>query len=197
MWTSSRYVEGGEAVIYSDHDIQERLEDDLVIEPLDDPDTQIQPASVDLRLGNEFLTPTESMIPVDPKEETPPLNEVNSDYIILKPDDFALATTVERVEIPPDIMGKVQGRSSIGRMGIQIHATAGVCDPGFRGEITLELSNVGKTPVTLHSGMRIAQLVLHELKSESVKPYGSCRNSKYQEQSGAKESKIEDDSEFG
>jgi len=192
-------------MILSDADILRRLEDgDLVVEPLDDPDIQIQPASVDLRLGREFLEFQHANIPcIHPDAEAEvdeyvELTEVEEggEYI-LHPGDFVLGTTHERVEIPDDLIAHVEGRSSLGRLAIVVHATAGLCDPGFSGKITLELSNLGTAPVALTPGMRISQLTFTELKTPADRPYGAERGSKYQDQSGPQASKIQGDREFG
>ena len=192
-------------MILSDADILRRLEEgDLVVEPLDDPDIQIQPASVDLRLGREFLEFQHANIPcIHPNAEAEvdeyvELAEVEEDgEYILHPGDFVLGTTHERVEIPADLIAHVEGRSSLGRLAIVVHATAGLCDPGFSGKITLELSNLGTAPVALTPGMRISQLTFTELKTPADRPYGAERGSKYQDQSGPQASKIQGDREFG
>ena len=192
-------------MILSDADILRRLEaGDLVVEPLDDPDIQIQPASVDLRLGREFLEFQHANIPCihpnteDEVDEYVELTEVDEDgEYILHPGDFVLGTTHERVEIPDDLIAHVEGRSSLGRLAIVVHATAGLCDPGYKGQITLELSNLGTAPVALTPGMRISQLTFTELKTPAERPYGEERGSKYQDQSGPQASKIQGDREFG
>jgi len=192
-------------MILSDADILRRLEaGDLVVEPLDDPDLQVQPASVDLRLGRQFLEFQHANIPcIHPNserevdeyvEET--VVEEDGEYI-LHPGDFVLGTTYERVEIPPDLIAHVEGRSSLGRLAIVVHATAGLADPGYKGQITLELSNLGTAPVALTPGMRISQLTFTELKTPAERPYGEERGSKYQGQSGPQASKIQGDREFG
>ena len=192
-------------MILSDADILDRLaEGDLVVDPLDDVDTQVQPASVDLRLGPEFLEFQRTNIScIHPNRE----DEV-SEYItetvvddgeefILHPGDFVLGTTKERVEIPADLVANVEGRSSLGRLAVVVHATAGYIDPGYRGQVTLELSNLGTAPVALTPDMRISQLVFTELKRPAERPYGAERGSKYQDQSGPQASRIGDDPEFG
>jgi dCTP deaminase len=192
-------------MILSDADILDRLaEGDLVIEPLEDVDLQVQPASVDLRLGREFLEFQHANIPcIHPNSEQEVDEYVAETHVdeggefILHPGDFVLGTTVERVEIPPDLIAHVEGRSSLGRLAIVVHATAGLCDPGFSGKITLELSNLGTAPVALTPGMRISQLTFTELKTPADRPYGEERGSKYQDQSGPQASKIQGDHEFG
>ncbi|WP_336336991.1 dCTP deaminase [Haloarcula brevis] len=192
-------------MILSDADILRRLEQgDLVVEPLDDPDIQIQPASIDLRLGREFLEFQHANIPcIHPNSEDEVADYVEETVIeeggefILHPGDFVLGTTHERVAIPDDLIAHVEGRSSLGRLAIVVHATAGLCDPGYEGQITLELSNLGTAPVALTPGMRISQLTFTELKTPADRPYGAERGSKYQGQSGPQASKIQGDREFG
>jgi len=192
-------------MILSDADILDRLAaGDLAIEPLSDPDLQVQPASVDLRLGREFLEFQHANIPcIHPNSEQEVAEYVEETYIeegdefILHPGDFVLGTTVERVEIPPDLIAHVEGRSSLGRLAIVVHATAGLCDPGYEGQITLELSNLGTAPVALTPGMRISQLTFTELKTPADRPYGAERGSKYQGQRGPQASRIQGDDEFG
>ncbi|MFD1586837.1 dCTP deaminase [Halorientalis brevis] len=191
-------------MILSDADILARLEEgDLVIDPLEDPEIQVQPASVDLRLGREFLEFQHANIPcIHPNSEQEVEEYVDETYVeegdeyILHPGDFVLGTTVERVEIPADLIAHVEGRSSLGRLAIVVHATAGLCDPGYEGQITLELSNLGTAPVALTPGMRISQLTFTELKTPAERPYGEERGSKYQGQTGPQASKIQGDHEF-
>jgi dCTP deaminase len=192
-------------MILSDADILRRLDEgDLVVEPLADPEIQVQPASVDLRLGREFLEFQHANIPcIHPNSEQEVDEYVDETHVeeggeyILHPGDFVLGTTVERVAIPDDLIAHVEGRSSLGRLAIVVHATAGLCDPGFSGRITLELSNLGTAPVALTPGMRISQLTFTELKTPAERPYGEERGSKYQGQAGPQASKIQGDQEFG
>ncbi|MFC7097647.1 dCTP deaminase [Halobaculum marinum] len=191
-------------MILSDTDILARLETgDLVIDPLDDVDTQVQPASVDLRLGSEFLEFRRTNIPCihpnDAREVGEYVEETHvdeGDDFILHPGDFVLGTTKETVAIPDDLVAHVEGRSSLGRLAIVVHATAGLCDPGYEGQITLELSNLGNAPVALSPGMRVSQLTFTELTSPADRPYGAERGSKYQGQRGPQASRIGDDPEF-
>ena len=192
-------------MILSDTDILARLADgDLVVEPLEDPDLQVQPASIDLRLGREFLEFQHANIPcIHPMSEREVAEYVEETRVdadgefILHPGDFVLGTTKERVEIPDDLIAHVEGRSSLGRLAIVVHATAGLADPGYRGQITLELSNLGTAPVALTPGMRISQLTFTALSSPAARPYGEERGSKYQGQSGPQASRIQGDREFG
>ena len=192
-------------MILSDTDLLERLAaGDLVVEPIDDLDTQVQPASIDMRLGSEFLEFQRTNSPgIHPTRADEVDEYVRETYVpegeefILHPGDFVLGTTKERVEVPDDLVATVEGRSSFGRLAVVVHATAGFIDPGFNGQITLELSNLGAAPVALSPGMRVSQLVFTELKSPSTRPYGADRGSKYQDQRGPRASKIQDDPEFG
>lgn len=192
-------------MILSDADLLDRMEaGDLVVEPLDDPELQIQPASIDVRLGKQFLEFQHANIPcIHPTDETEVEDYVTETVVdedgefILHPGDFVLGTTKERVEIPPDLVAQVEGRSSLGRLAIVVHATAGFVDPGFRGKITLELSNLGTAPVALTPDMRISQIVFTELSSPAERPYGAERGSKYQDQNGPQASRIQGDVEFG
>ena len=191
-------------MILSDGDIRARLDaGDLIIEPLADPELQIQPASVDLRLGQEFLEFQHTNIPcIHPDSEREVAEYVTETRVgedeefILHPGDFVLGTTVERVEIPSDLIAHVEGRSSLGRLAIVVHATAGLADPGYAGQITLELSNLGAAPVALTPGMRISQLTFTRLSSPADRPYGADRGSKYQGQQGPQASRIQSDPEF-
>lgn len=161
----------------------------LVIDPIQD--IQIQPASVDVRLGSEFLVFRNHITEViDPYDKPADLNErvvvEGGRAFILHPGEFVLGTTVESIGLPDDIVARVEGKSSLGRLGLLIHATAGFVDPGWpRGQITLELSNVATLPIKLWPGMRIGQLSFHTLDAPAERPYGHADlNSKYVGQSG-------------
>jgi dCTP deaminase len=191
-------------MILSDADILARLEEgSLVIDPLDDVDQQVQPASVDLRLGAEFLefqrTNISCIHPTREREVSEYIAETvvdDGDEFILHPGDFVLGTTKERIEMPHDLVANVEGRSSLGRLAVVVHATAGFVDPGYRGQVTLELSNLGTAPVALTPGMRVSQLVFTELSTPADRPYGADRGSKYQDQEGPQASRIGADPEF-
>jgi len=190
-------------MILSDRDIERYLrEGRLIVEPLE-PEIQIQPSSIDLRLGNHF-----KIFKHMRKGYIDPLKDNVDDYtedvyiqdgeqFILHPGEFVLGTSKEWIEIPPDLVARVEGRSSLGRLALLVHATAGYIDPGFKGNITLELSNVGKMPIALIPGMRVCQLALEKLSSPCHRPYGHpSRESKYQMQKGATSSRIHMDREF-
>jgi dCTP deaminase len=185
-------------MILSDRDIRARLaRGDLSIAPLADEELQLQPASVDLRLGREFLVYHAARVScLDPREPGGIAEAMDRVIVegerafVLHPGEFALGTTEERVEMPADLVGVVDGRSSIGRLAVVVHATAGFIDPGFEGQITLELSNIGSIPVKLYPGMRIAQISLHEMSSPAERPYGAGRGSNYNQQTGPQPSRI-------
>lgn len=185
-------------MILSDRDIRARLlRGDLQIGPLSNEPLQIQPASVDLRLGREFLVYHAARVScLDPREPAGIAEAMDRVLVegdrafVLHPGEFALGTTEERVRMPADIVGMVDGRSSVGRLAVVVHATAGLIDPGFEGQITLELSNIGSIPVKLYPGMRIAQIVLHQMTSAADQPYGIARGSHYINQSGPQPSRI-------
>lgn len=185
-------------MILSDRDIRARLaRGDLSIDPLDDPDLQIQPASVDLRLSATFVVYRLPHIPcIDPRDPqtvagyTTRIDIAEGEAFVLHPGEFALGRTVERVTIPGDLVARVEGRSSYGRLAVVVHATAGFIDPGFEGTITLELSNLGRAAVKLYPGERISQVVFHTMSSPAERPYGAGRGSKYQGQIDPEPSRI-------
>lgn len=174
-------------MVLSDVDIIERIESgSLVIDPYDE--SNVEPASVDIRLGNSFKEPVETGKIIDTRSnEGQPYRSFEADSIVLEPEESLLATTLERIEIPRDISANADGRSSLGRLFVSIHQTAGFCDPGYNGEVTLEMTNANPNPIRLHAGDRICQLVFEELSSPARKTYGH-EDSQYQGQSGATES---------
>lgn len=156
----------------------------IVIEPTPN-DSSIQPASVDLKLDSKFAIMSSHEYPyIDPAAGTKhQTGVVETEEFFLHPNEFVLANTLEWVEIPRDIVAQVDGKSSLGRMGLLVHATAGFIDPGFKGRITLELSNVATLPIRLTYQMFIAQLTFLYLDKPAERPYGSKGlGSKYQGQ---------------
>lgn len=187
-------------MILSDRDIKKYLQEGkLLIHPIDDPEKQIQPSSVDLRLGNTFLHfRVEGRAYIDPTQDRPQelmeIIEVNDRRpFFLRPGEFVLGTTIETVKLPDDLVARVDGRSSLGRLGIIVHATAGYVDPGFCGQITLELSNINRVPVALYPGMRICQISFYKLTSPAEIPYYKKEGSKYQNQKGPTASRLDID----
>ena len=149
-------------MVLSDHDIKIELASGrIVLEPFDE--HLIQPASIDVRLGRDFrVFRNSSHVFIDPQTHQPDLTEQivvgADDAFVLHPGQFALGTTLERIAVPDDVLGKLEGKSSLGRLGLMIHSTAGYIDPGWDGQITLELSNVASLPILLRPGMRIGQI---------------------------------------
>lgn len=191
--------------ILSDQDIIKYLnEGKITIEPLEDPARQIQPSSVDLRIGNEFKGFRIIRKPcIDPLDKSDLESYMESFHLdkgeafIIHPGEFALATTYEAVKLPDNLVARVEGRSSMGRLGITMHVTAGYIDPGFEGKITLEISNIGKMPVALYTGQRVCQIVFETMTSPSLRPYGHPeRDSKYMGQDKPVTSKIKQDYEI-
>lgn len=158
----------------------------LTMDPLG-PDA-IQPASVDVTLGRAFRVFTGRHACIDPTVDQPGLTELvepaDGQPFVLEPGGFALGTTLETVTVGPQLAIQLDGRSSLGRLGLIVHATAGWIDPGFSGQITLELSNVAPLPIRLWPGMGIAQLCVFQLDTPAELPYGPARGSRYQHQSG-------------
>jgi dCTP deaminase len=155
-------------MILTDKTILEKLENkQLNIEPI--VKSQVQPASIDLRLGTHFLMINENITPMISLDEPAEYREINQDVIIIPPHSFILGTTMEYINLPNNITAFVEGRSSIGRLGLFIQ-NAGWVDPGFEGQITLELYNANRVPIQLKAGRRICQLVLASLDKETT-PY--------------------------
>ena len=176
-------------MILSDGTIQKMLASgELKIDPLED--YQIQPASIDLRLGTTFLKIAENDQTHLDLITFPQYETLEKDSIVLPPHSFVLATTVEYIALPENLTAFVEGRSSIGRMGLFIQ-NAGWVDPGFEGEITLELYNANNIPIRLNSGRRICQLVLAQMDAPAKTPYSG----KYNRQRGATGSRVKDDHE--
>jgi len=187
-------------MILSDLDIRKEIESGrIVIDPFDP--ASIQPSSVDLHVDNRFRVFANSRYPyIDVKKEMPGLTEVvevaEPDPFILHPGEFVLGSTLERVGIPDDMVARLEGKSSLGRLGLLIHSTAGYVDPGWDGYLTLELSNVANLPITIYPGMKIGQISFFRLTTPAERPYGSTETrSKYQGQRGPTASRFFE--EFG
>ena len=176
-------------MILSDRDIKEAIASGSVgIEPFDVSD--VQPSSVDLRVDRYFRTFHNARHPyIDVKKEMEDLTELvevdENEAFILHPGEFVLGSTREYVRLPNDLVARLEGKSSLGRLGLLIHSTAGYVDPGFEGHLTLELSNVANLPITIYPDMRIGQISFFRLSSPAESPYGSGgMRSKYQGQRG-------------
>lgn len=177
-------------MVLSDHDIKIEIEKGrIVLDPFCA--ELIQPASIDVRLGNDFRVFRNSdHVAIDPEKHQPDLTEqivvADGDAFVLHPGQFVLGTTLERISVPDDVLGKLEGKSSLGRLGLMIHSTAGYIDPGWDGQITLELSNVANLPILLRPGMRIGQISFERMSSPVDVPYGAPGlGSHYQGQVGA------------
>lgn len=176
-------------MLLSDRDIRAQIQENRVrVEPFDV--GMIQPSSVDVRLDRFFrVFENHKYSVIDPSVEQSELTRevavAPNEYFILHPGEFVLASTYEVITLPDDIAGRLEGKSSLGRLGLLTHSTAGFIDPGFSGHITLELSNVANLPVKLFPGMKIGQLCLIKLTSPAEHPYGSALyGSRYQGQRG-------------
>ncbi|MDQ1576187.1 MAG: dCTP deaminase [Microbacteriaceae bacterium] len=176
-------------MLLSDRDIKAELGTGRIgLEPYQP--EMIQPSSIDVRLDRFFRLFDNHKYPfIDPAEDQPDLTrlvEVDSDQpFILHPGEFVLGSTYEMVSLPDDIAARLEGKSSLGRLGLLTHSTAGFIDPGFSGHVTLELSNVATLPIKLWPGMKIGQMCFFRLSSPTERPYGSSEySSRYQGQRG-------------
>ncbi|PKB79717.1 MAG: dCTP deaminase [SAR202 cluster bacterium Io17-Chloro-G9] len=187
-------------MVLSDRTIKEELDRGrIVISPLDPQD--IQPASVDLHLDRKILVFTNSRMPyIDVKQGLEDLTESvvieKESPFILHPGEFVLGSTLERIELPDDLVARLEGKSSLGRIGLVIHSTAGFVDPGWKGNLTLELSNLARLPITLYFGMKIGQISYLRLTTAADRLYGSPElGSKYQGQTEPTASRFYQDFE--
>jgi dCTP deaminase len=186
-------------VILSDRDIREQIElGRLTVAPFDP--NMVQPSSIDLHVDNRFRIFANSRYPfIDVKRRMDDLTELvevdEREPFILHPGEFVLGSTLETVSLPDDIVGRIEGKSSLGRLGLLIHSTAGFVDAGWSGHLTLELSNVANLPITIYPGMKIGQLCLFRMSSPAEKPYG--QRGKYQGQRGPTPSRFYEDFDRG
>ncbi len=176
-------------MLLSDRDILAEIDAKrIVVEPYDE--TMIQPSSIDFRLDRYFRVFENHRYPhidpaVDQSDLTRQVEPVGDEAFILHPGEFVLGSTLELVTLPDDLAARVEGKSSLGRLGLLTHATAGFVDPGFSGHVTLELANVATLPIKLYPGMKIGQLCFFRLSSPAQHPYGSAKyGSRYQGQRG-------------
>jgi len=174
--------------VLSDHDIGASIDaGQIVIKPYDPAD--LQPSSVDLHLDRRFRVFRNNRYPyIDVRAPQPDLTELltiaDDEPFVLHPGEFVLGLTLEWVELPNDLVARLEGKSSLGRLGLLIHSTAGYVDPGWKGNLTLELSNVANLPIALYFGMKIGQISFFRMTSPVDRPYGSPElGSKYQGQS--------------
>jgi dCTP deaminase len=172
-------------MVLSDRTIREEIAAGRIgIDPFDD--AMVQPCSIDVTVGDAFRVFRNSLYPyIDVKQPMEDLTELvrvtGEDAFILHPGEFVLGVVAERITLPDDIVATLDGKSSLGRLGLVVHQTAGVIDAGFDGHITLELANVANLPITVYPGMRVAQLSFMAMTTPADKPYGSgALGSKYQ-----------------
>ena len=181
-------------MILPDHEIMSMIKAGrIVIDPADGIEERIHPACLYLRLGDEFRLFKYTQEPFidskDPKSYTEAM-KTNGKPIILHPKEFILGITMERIKLPADIAAYVDGRSSLGRLGITAHITSSLVDPGFEGRLVLEISNLGKMPVTIYPGSKVCKLVFMKLTSPAKVPYNKLPDAKYANQNEVVESKI-------
>ncbi len=185
-------------MILSDRDIKEALKSGKIyIENL--PDDRIQAGWVDLSLGNEFgIFKATSQPYIDIKQHVDYTEKVtvkDDTPFILHPDEFVLGEVKEKIKLPDDVAAYVDGRSSLGRIGLVVHVTSGFVDPGFRGRLVLEMTNVGKMPIAIHPGMKICKLVFFRLTCPAERPYDKREDAKYNDQETITSTKIHKDFE--
>jgi dCTP deaminase len=184
------------ASVLSDGTILQYVQEGRIkVEPWDP--KMVQPASIDLRLGDSFrVFHNHRATAIDLRDPPSNLTEEvvmpEGDAFVIHPGEFCLGRTLEWVQIPNDIVARIEGKSSLGRLGLIVHATAGFCDPGFEGTLTLELNNLTRVPIRLYPGLPIAQLSFMTLDRPAARPYGSPGlGSHYQGQRAATESRYE------
>ncbi|MBI3954919.1 dCTP deaminase [Candidatus Gottesmanbacteria bacterium] len=188
-------------MILSDKDIKKHLQQGKIkITPQPDIKESLGSCSIDLRLGFSFRVFDHSKYPyIDPRNPNLTVDVTNeikikeNEPFILQPADFVLATTIESFELPDDLLARLEGRSSLGRLGIVVHSTASIFEPGWKGKVVMELGNMGRMPVALYAGMRVCALTFEELSSPADIPYNRKKSAKYLGQEEPLPSKISED----
>ncbi|MEI7511654.1 MAG: dCTP deaminase [Candidatus Peregrinibacteria bacterium] len=191
-------------MILSDRDIFAKIEAGEIVITSSQEDwlSQVHASSLDLRLGRFFKTYETNNLPILDPQNMPEGNITRLDTrdlgeaFVVHPGDFVLGVTLEKIKLPSDLVARVEGRSSLGRLGIVVHSTAGFIDAGFEGTITLEITNLNRVPVALYPGMRVCQLAFEQMSSPALVPYGEKACSKYQNQDLPEESRVGSDPEF-
>lgn len=185
-------------MIFSDRTILEAISDGRVsIDPFDR--SLVQPSSVDVRCDHYFRVFENHRYPlIDPKaiqhDLTKEIQASEASPFILHPGEFVLGTTLETIRLGEDVVARLEGKSSLGRLGLLIHSTAGFIDPGFHGQVTLELSNVANLPIAIYPEMKIGQISFYQMTTAAEHPYGSAAlGSKYQGQTGPTASRMHED----
>src|SRR3989338_662453 len=185
-------------MILSDTDIKKKLENgEIKIDPMPDLKVALSTVSVDLRLGHDFMvykTTSSPFIDVKDADTFKDLTELvkkrTDQAFVVHPREFVLAATLESIELPHNLSGRLEGKSSLGRLGIVIHSTAGKVDPGWKGHLVLEITNIGTLPIMIYTEMRICQLLFEQLSSPTSKAYTERETSKYKFQGGTTGSQI-------
>ncbi|MDQ3613080.1 MAG: dCTP deaminase [Chloroflexota bacterium] len=188
-------------MVLSDGDIRKALESGWIkIDPFPDLEKQLGSVSVDFRLGQTFMVFEHSRFSyIDPRHPQSIGDAMRTivvkedDPFIMQPGDFALASTMESLELPDDLLGRLEGRSSIARLGITVHSTAAVFEPGWVGTATMELSNLGRMAVALYPGMRICAFSFETLSSPVTTPYRLKKNNKYAGQTNPQASQLSEE----
>lgn len=185
-------------MIFSDISIKEAVASGrITIDPYDE--SMVQPSSIDLRCDPNFrVFENHRYALIDPKapqdDLTKGVTATEGDPFILHPGEFVLGSTLETIGLADDVVARLEGKSSLGRLGLLIHSTAGFIDPGFKGQVTLELSNVANLPIAIYPGMKIGQVSFYQMTTPAEFPYGSPRlGSKYQGQTGPTPSQMHQD----
>lgn len=192
-------------MVLSDRDILIALEEGRIkIDPAPDLETQLGSVSVDFRLGNTFMVFEHSRFShIDPRhpqsigDAMRTIEVEDDDAFIMQPGDFALASTKELLELPNDLLGRLEGRSSIARLGITVHSTAAVFEPGWTGTATMELSNLGRMPVALYPGMRICAFSFQTVSSPVLTQYRDKKGNKYAGQIDPRASQLSEENQAG
>lgn len=188
-------------MILSDRDIKKALKAGRIrVTPKPDLRVQLGSCSVDLRLGRQFRVFNHSKLAYIDPNQTVPVKDMMREVVvksgepfILQPGDFVLATTIENITLPDNLIGRLEGRSSLGRLGIVVHSTASIFDPGWSGVVVMELGNLGRMPVALYPGMRICSMTFEELTSAADVPYTKKKSAKYVGQTTPLPSKISEE----
>ena len=185
-------------MIFSDRTIKESIATGRIsVEPYDE--SYVQPSSIDLRVDRYFRVFENHKYPhIDPRTRQEDLTTivevVEDEAFVLHPGEFVLGSTLERIRLGDDVVARLEGKSSLGRLGLLIHSTAGFVDPGFDGYLTLELSNVANLPIAIYPAMKIGQISFYQMTTPADNPYGSTEaGSKYQGQRGPTPSRIHRD----
>jgi dCTP deaminase len=192
-------------MVLSDRDILQALEEGRIrIDPAPDMEKQLGSVSVDFRLGTTFMVFEHSRFSyIDPRhpqsigDAMRTIEVDEEEAFIMQPGDFALASTMESLELPNDLLGRLEGRSSIARLGITVHSTAAVFEPGWIGTATMELSNLGRMPVALYPGMRICAFSFETVSSPVMTPYRTKKNNKYAGQVTPRASQLSEENRLG